>query len=252
MLDIKKITDIYLQYVRENFNLSDTNLMRKYKHVQKVAEYAFEIAKSLNLNEEDRALAYVCGLFHDFGRFFQWREYGTYYDLQSFDHAKRGIELLFDQGLIKRFDIPEKYYMVLKTSLAEHNKINLSPELKDERLILFSKILRDADKLNLYELNISGELPTFTEIDGVTIEVLDAIKNGVPVNKYIVKTKLDRALLSLATTYDLNFEYSFKKLIDIHYYEGLYDRFLKILKDDDCRLLNECIIIAKRYLKDKI
>ena len=47
-------------------------------------------------------------MLHDIGRFEQIRRFGTFNDAQSVDHAEFGADLLFKEGLIRKF--AEGYY----------------------------------------------------------------------------------------------------------------------------------------------
>jgi len=48
------------------------NIELKEVHSLNVAENCLKIAKSENLNQEKTLIAYLCGLFHDVGRFEQF------------------------------------------------------------------------------------------------------------------------------------------------------------------------------------
>ncbi|MGI5842317.1 MAG: HD domain-containing protein [Christensenellales bacterium] len=248
-MNIVKIKEELLNYLKRNFNMEDPNILRKYEHTQWVATYCYDIAKELNLNEEQKNLAYVLGLFHDYGRFTQWVRYGTYNDKLSYPHAELGVELLFGNNEIENFSVPKKYYNLLKIVILQHSKLEINKSITNNEQLLFCKIIRDADKVNLYELNIDGTLPTFTNLDGVTKEVLQSVEGCKCVNNIFVKTKLDRALLSLASTYDLNFAFSYKKLEDMQYFEKMATRFEKILNKEDNVILLKAIDVIKTNLQ---
>lgn len=77
-----------------HYDLSVPAIERKYKHSLRVMKFAIDIAKSLNLTEDEIILAAKAGLLHDIGRFEQWTQYCTYNDLKSIDHADLGVEIL--------------------------------------------------------------------------------------------------------------------------------------------------------------
>ena len=60
-------------------------------------------AISLGLDKADTDLAWLIGMLHDIGRFEQLKNYGTFSDADSIDHAHYGVHLLFDEGLIWKF-----------------------------------------------------------------------------------------------------------------------------------------------------
>ena len=96
--------DIFKEYV-SNYDLSDINLERKFYHSIRVRNNAKEIAESLNLASDDVSLATFIGLTHDLGRFPQWKIYGTFYDSGSIDHALLSIYVLFQDKILKQFNI---------------------------------------------------------------------------------------------------------------------------------------------------
>ncbi|MDD4350987.1 MAG: HD domain-containing protein [Clostridia bacterium] len=250
-MDIIKIKAELLKYLITNFDLNNPNLLRKYEHIQCVATYCSKIAKELNLTDQDIDLAYVLGLFHDYGRFTQWKRYQTYNDRLSCSHAELGANLLFKKNEMNNFSVPKQYYKPLKIAIIEHSKFDIDKSITEPKTLLLCKIIRDADKINLYELNINGELPTFTNADGVTKEVMDAVEQGECVNTKFVKTKLDRALLSLASTYDLNYNFSYKKLNEMNYFEKMKVRYEKILNEKDKTILYEAVDTVKDNLSKR-
>lgn len=54
-----------------------------------------KIADSLGMAEDERDLAWFTGLLHDVGRFEQLRNYGTFIDAESIDHAMYGAQNSF-------------------------------------------------------------------------------------------------------------------------------------------------------------
>ena len=80
------------------YDLNENMIKYKYNHSYRVVHQAEEIARSLELDEEDRALASLIGLLHDIARFRQWTDYKTFSDDESFDHGKEGVKILFDEN----------------------------------------------------------------------------------------------------------------------------------------------------------
>ena len=73
----KKYINIFENYV-SNYNKEDTLIEKKRTHSYRVAIHAAKIAQSINLNQEQIDIAYICGLFHDIGRFEQAKQSHTY------------------------------------------------------------------------------------------------------------------------------------------------------------------------------
>jgi hypothetical protein len=251
-MNIEQITKTFLTYVKDNYNLEDSNLKRKYFHSQNVATNALSIAKSIELDKDNQELAYVIGLLHDFARFEQWKLYNTYKDSKSIDHGNFAVELLINKNKISMFDIPKEYYSIISKSIEQHNKKAISSNVVDEKTLLHCKIIKDADKLDLYKLNMKGKLPTFSNKDGMTLQSYESVFNGKLVDDKCLNTKLDRALLNIATANDLNFEYSVNKVLEMNFFDNMLKTFKKILNEEDTKILIECLDFAKNKATEKV
>ena len=82
----KEIKEFY-KYV-DNFDQNEENIIKKKNHSIRVMNHSLNIAKSLNLKEDEIYLAGLIGLLHDIGRFVQYED-GT-------DHAEASADLAMD------------------------------------------------------------------------------------------------------------------------------------------------------------
>ena len=145
--------------MNENFDVFDEFVMSydmkidmigyKYTHSYRTVHQAEEIVRSLELDEEDMILASNVALLHDVARFRQWTDYKTFDDFKSFDHGDEGVKILFDEGEIYKYQIDEKDYEVISTAVRLHNKLEYDENLLSEKEKLHTKIIRDADKLDI-------------------------------------------------------------------------------------------------------
>ena len=103
----KNVINAFAEYVR-NYDPSDEKIKLKIDHTYRVAGLCQSIAESLGLSEPDVDIAWLLGMLHDIGRFEQIRRFGTFSDADSVDHAEFGADLLFKEGLIRKF--AEGYY----------------------------------------------------------------------------------------------------------------------------------------------
>ena len=152
-----KATAAFDEYV-SNYDPDNPLIHLKVIHSYKVAEIAERIARSLN-NEELVDFAWMLGLLHDIGRFEQARRYNTFVDSQSVDHAELGADILFKEDLIDRFPtetLPDGWRQTAETAIRQHNKLAIAEGL-DERTKIFSEILRDADKVDIFR--VLSEIP---------------------------------------------------------------------------------------------
>lgn len=107
VINRKNVINTFAEYVR-NYDPSDGKIKLKIDHTYRVAGLCQSIAKSLGLSGADVDIAWLLGMLHDIGRFEQIKRFGTFNDAHSVDHAEFGADLLFKDGLIRKF--AEGYY----------------------------------------------------------------------------------------------------------------------------------------------
>lgn len=188
----------FIEYSKK-YDLKNPNIMRKFHHSFRVMEYCKEIANSLNLNDEDINTATIIGLLHDIGRFEQWMKYETYLDHISIDHGDLSAEIIKDLFGINESNIIYK-------AVKNHNKEKIKDGL-DEKTLLFCKIIRDADKLDI----MKEQGITLTEkIDFIEDSSIECFDNQTIFKNENCKKESDHIFRALAFIYDLNFKYSFE------------------------------------------
>ena len=102
MINKSHVMDIFAEYV-SHYNAQDEKVKLKIEHTYRVAGLCERIAVSEKLSQEDISLAWLCGMLHDIGRFEQLKNYGTFIDADSIDHALLGAEILLDEGKIQDY-----------------------------------------------------------------------------------------------------------------------------------------------------
>ena len=137
VINRKNVINAFAEYVR-NYDPSDEKIKLKIDHTYRVAGLCQRIAESLGLSEPDVDIAWLLGMLHDIGRFEQIRRFGTFNDVQSVDHAEFGADLLFKEGLIRKF--AEGYYE--ECELAQSD--NQSDYCQEERKIKDFLVNNDA------------------------------------------------------------------------------------------------------------
>jgi HD-GYP domain-containing protein (c-di-GMP phosphodiesterase class II) len=236
--------DSFDEYVMA-FDFNEFAIKRKYEHSYRVMRESDAIVYSLGLEEDDSYLACLIGLLHDIGRFIQWRDYHTYSDYKSVNHALLGAKILFDDGLIKKFKLEEKYYNLVRTAIENHGVYKLNEKQYDEQTLLHLKIIRDADKIDiLYQLSNPKILELNEENnDDITEEIKEKFYKHESIEKKNVKNENDNTLMKIAMVYDLNYKYSKDAVLE----RGYLDRMLDSLKNK--KLFKPYIEEAKKYLK---
>ncbi|MCK4662859.1 MAG: HD domain-containing protein [Bacteroidales bacterium] len=194
------------------------NIEIKIKHSKNVCNEILDIGKSINLNENDLYLAETLALFHDIGRFEQYDKYHTFSDKRSENHSIIGINVLRNSDILKNLRSSTSD-MILRCILY-HNRPEL-PSGETEKCLLFTKLLRDADKVDIFRVvteyytrkdktrnsSIELELPDNPNIsDKIYKNIID--KNVIMMED--VENLNDFKLLQLGWIFDINFSRTYE------------------------------------------
>ncbi len=253
IIDIVKAKKVFKEYVK-NYNPEDAKIKIKIAHIERVAEIARKLAEELNLGQEDIEIAELIGLLHDIGRFEQIKNYNTFLDRDSINHAEYGVKVLFEDGLIRKFVEEDKYDRIIKLAILNHNKKEIEQGLS-EREELHAKIIRDADKTDIfYVLTIADKKEVWYKPDlsddKLTEEVYsDFIKNRL-VDYKRVKTGVDLVVINFSYIFDLYFKQSIKIIYNNNYLEKFYNRF-KFNDSQTKERIEEIYKITKQYIEQK-
>ena len=166
-LDRRRALQAFADYTA-HYNAEDPKVKLKIDHTYRVAALCDRIAARLALPRSEVDLAWLCGLLHDVGRFEQLRQYGTFNDAQSIDHAAMSAKVLFEEGHIREYLDEAAEDALLQTAVAWHSAYRLPDDL-DDRTRQFCQILRDADKVDILRVNV--EVP-MEEIYNVSTQAL--------------------------------------------------------------------------------
>jgi len=211
-----------------NDDFVNANIKLKDDHSRRVCDETQFLTEKLNLPEDKKRTAYLIALLHDIGRFEQFKTYRTYRDATSVNHAVFGIEILRKEKLLD--DIPAEKRRLIEKAIEYHNLKELPAGL-DGDLLLFSKLLRDADKLDIYYIvaeyykqyeqdpegfKLEVELPNRP---GYTKKVLQKVLTGRRVDYTELQNWNDMKLCQLSWVYDLNFQPAFERLKQKGYLE---------------------------------
>jgi len=221
---------MFYEYLNQ-YNTENGSIKLKIIHTSEVVKKSEYIAKGLNLNLEDIELAKIIALLHDIGRFEQIKEFGCFDD-KKLEHAKFGVIVLFENGLIRNFIQEEKYDNIIKKAIYNHNKYAIQQGLNDKEL-LHCKIIRDADKLDNFRIleseKFEDRFPNIynketINMEAITLKVYSDFMNEKCIELKDRKTIIDYWVCSLAFIFDLNFDISLKYVKDKNYIDILIDR----------------------------
>jgi len=206
---------------RRNFDLKE-------RHTARVCMEITRLGKGLGLSRGDLRMAEVTALFHDIGRFEQYARYRTFQDGRSVNHAELGVAILREKKVLENI-APASRDLVL-SAIAHHNKAHLPP-CEDRRTLFFSRLLRDADKLDIwrvvtdyYRRRARGERNPAIELDlpdtpDISPGVCEALRSQKIVQAATIKTLNDFKLLQVGWVYDLNFTPAICRLVEKGYLE---------------------------------
>lgn len=249
----KNVINTFAEYVR-NYDPSDEKIKLKIDHTYRVAGMCQRIAESLGLSEPDVDIAWLLGMLHDIGRFEQIRRFGTFNDVQSVDHAEFGADLLFKEGLIRKF--AEGYYEecelarsgneeaeqmiknnehhnkdtgLLEMAIRQHNKYRVKEDLT-ERQRMFCDILRDADKVDIFKVNADIPMEIIYDVtteelkNGViTKEVLESFYKKETVLKSVRRSAVDHIVGYISLLFELVYKESYRQAREQGYVYKLLD-----------------------------
>ena len=206
-----------------NYDMNENMIVYKYNHSYRVVHQAEEICRSLDLDNVERDLASLIALLHDIARFRQWTEYKTFKDKDSFDHGDEGAKILFDEGEIKNYICDKNDYDIVKKAIRNHNKYVIEDKLNDREL-LHSKIIRDADKIDiLYAFSTKRLLEIKNDDSIINDEARKEYFEHKPVYRDNVKSVNDRAISLFSFVFDLNYDYSYERIYEEKYIDKIYE-----------------------------
>ena len=253
VINRENVINAFAEYVR-NYDPSDEKIKLKIDHTYRVAGLCQRIAESLGLSEPDVDIAWLLGMLHDIGRFEQIRRFGTFNDVQSVDHAEFGADLLFKEGLIRKF--AEGYYEecelarsgneeaeqmiknnehhnkdtgLLEMAIRQHNKYRVKEDLT-ERQRMFCDILRDADKVDIFKVNADIPMEIIYDVtteelkNGViTKEVLESFYKKETVLKSVRRSAVDHIVGYISLLFELVYKESYRQAREQGYVYKLLD-----------------------------
>ena len=191
-------------------------IVLKEKHTWKVTNNCERLAKHLGLNEHDKLLAKMIGLFHDVGRFRQFTIYRTFNDALSENHAKLGLSVIKDLSFMKK--LSEDDLATLNFAIGNHNAKEIAPT-DNKRFLSFAKLIRDADKIDIYRVLKPYLGPT--DGTGCSPDFVELFVQGKQCDYTKMRTQDDRKLVRLMWVYDINYAWSLQQIINDNYIEEI-------------------------------
>lgn len=214
-LTIKNSMEYYYQwlneYIKPLLNTEETirvNCELKLEHTYRVKENILNLGTALKLNEEGLMLCEIIGLYHDVGRFKQYSEYGTFSDAVTGSHSELSVQVLIEKNVLSSLE--ENQREIIIKAIKYHNYF-LVPEDESDEVKLYSRLIRDADKLDAFHVDTNKDekrkydLGSLSSERDFATEIVDDLMSSRQVDFKNIKYKFDRRLAILGLIFDLQF-----------------------------------------------
>ncbi len=208
------------------------NIMVKVDHTENVCRNILEIAKESSVSENDTRIAEAVALFHDIGRFPQYARYKTFRDADSVNHGFLGSQMLMNEKVLDR--LPYEEQQIIVQAVRFHGVFSI-PASMNGKTLLFLKLIRDADKVDIYRVFIEYyESPEEERASATAFGVPDTPECSTAMlsrilNKEIasyteIKNENDFRLMKLSWIYDMHFDESVRMLLRRDYLDRIIDK----------------------------
>lgn len=229
------------QYVKPFYcgdEFIDANLELKEHHTDRVCGETKYLCKNLNLSEDQSVLAETIGLFHDVGRFPQFIKYKTYLDSKSENHCLLALKILREEKILDTLQDDEK--RIILRAIEFHGAISLPDDLEED-VLLYAKLIRDADKLDIYRVILKSYRDYKNDPGGFVLDVpfpdvpecsdymIQAVLNGRLIDYRKLQTINDVKLMQIGWVYNIYFAKTLIRLQDKRYLQELFG----LLPDSD-------------------
>ena len=229
---LQHIEEWFIKYadscIHEHPALAEELLLKK-DHTFQVQDGGRTMAAELRCGEALTLMALAAALLHDVGRFRQFIDYGTFADSRSEDHAELGLKVIHEHSLLD--DIEARHALMIEFAIRHHNKLALPAEGDEESLFL-AKMLRDADKLDIFRVvtgyyrdNDSESLSAMLGLpdnDNISEKICKEILEGrIPRMEHLASCN-DLKLMQMSWIYDINFPVTLRLIHQRAYMEMLY------------------------------
>jgi HD superfamily phosphohydrolase YqeK len=201
----------------------------KQEHTERVCKEIVMLGKALDLAPEDILLAETIALFHDIGRFKQYAVYGTFKDSISENHAKLGLKELAGRQVLS---ICSDIEQTLITKAIRYHNVRTLRKDEDERCLFFARLVRDADKLDIWRIFIdyyehqdeqanSSIVWGLPNNDACSPRIINALSLKKMADTRHMATLNDFRLLQISWVFDVNYGPTLRAVRERRYVEKI-------------------------------
>lgn len=270
VIDRQKVKDAFAKYT-SNYDMNDEKIRLKVEHTYRVAGLCDRIARALKLSDYDIDLAWLIGMLHDIGRFEQLRNYGTFSDAESINHAHCAVDILFCDGKIEDYieNLTPDYKLsccvealqkanygvkefstevitsekkavfsdtdIILKAVWNHSAYRVEKGL-DERTQLFCDIIRDADKLDIFKVIYDTPIESIYDVSTDELrnsEVTDEVMDAFREKHAILRSLKKTPVDNIVGHTALAFELVFKVSIDIAKEQGYLEKIMSFRSENE-------------------
>jgi hypothetical protein len=230
----------------------DRPIRVKEEHTKRVCENIVTVGEDIGISNEDMVTAEIIALLHDVGRFRQYQLYHTFVDAVSVNHAKMGMKQIGINGLLSEF--PKNKKIQISKAVIYHNASRL-PANEDEKALFFMKLIRDADKLDIWKVFLdyyTENRPNDAIVLGLpdkpyfSQKVVESIRMRKSADMKDLKTLNDFKLLQISWVFDINFIPSFRAIKKNNFMDMIEGTLPKVSE------ITGAVKIAHDYVNSKL
>ncbi len=254
MLFFKEWFSDYTRSFYSRDEIDQKNIFLKVEHSHNVLRNMTKITESLLLDENRKRLAEASALFHDIGRFPQYAQYKTFRDADSQNHGVLGAETLSKEGVLN--SLPANEQQLIINTVKFHNAFAI-PSRQSEDIVFFLKLIRDADKVDIFRVFIeyydspeedraSATAFGVPDTPEYSRDMLQALAGGEVASYSSIKTENDFKLMKLSWIYDLHFDKSVELLVKRNYINRIIAKLPQTVE------IGAAIINLQKYVLKKV
>lgn len=187
----------------------------KYFHSIRMMSLVEELVTNLNIfNEEEIVVCKLIALYHEIGGFEAINNYNI--ENSEDDYSMRSIEILFNEGLIRKITPDTKYDSIIKIAIYCHNKNGL-PNNIDDKTIAYCNVIKDVHKIDTFKMVLNSPYLGNRIDDFPTQMAYSDFKIFRRVEKKVAENNADNILVVLSNIFDINFSYSYVMIVNENY-----------------------------------
>lgn len=208
----------------------NVNIKHKESHTQRVCREIRHIAERVGLSFPQRRVAEAVALFHDVGRFEQFVQFRTYHDAVSVRHALLGVQILKQERVLESLEESQQEW-ILKA--IEHHADKQLPKDLDGPCLMYTQLIRDADKLDIYKVimryyergkddPLGANLGLgFPDPPDYSPHIVEKLLRGESIDYNELRSLNDMKLIQLGWIHDINFTVTLEQIKERRYLEML-------------------------------